>query len=183
MKKGFTLVELLVVIAIIGVLAAAVLVSLSGTRPAARNARRSSDLQTVAKAINFYSSTTANEDRVPTTYDNNVQIATMTAADGVAIRTREVTEGAAWMANFTAISSTSDFHASVVQPKFVPKYLQAMPADPSKTGTGDGYGYQAYDAAMVTAVASPTVGYRFMLTAIAEAAGSTTAGTVISVAQ
>ena len=174
MKKGFTLVELLVVIAIIGVLAAAVLVSLSGTRPAARNARRSSDLQTVAKAINFYSSTAENEDRVPVTG--------AAAADASPLLTRaSATEGAAWMSNYTGIAATTDVVTTAN--KFIPKYLQAMPADPSKTGTTDGYGYQAYDASMATAVSGTTAGYRFMLTATAEAAGTTTAGTIISVSQ
>lgn len=177
MKKGFTLVELLVVIAIIGVLAAAVLVSLSGTRPAARNARRASDLQTVAKAINFYSSTTENEDRVPVTGNAAADTGTLLSRP-----TGSSTEGAAWMSNYNpGIANTTDVVTTAN--KFIPKYLQAMPSDPSKTGTGDGYGYQAYDAAMATAVFGTTAGYRFMLTAIAEAAGTTTAGQVISVSQ
>jgi len=53
-KKGFTLIELLIVIAIIGILASAILVSLSNTRGNARNAQRKSDLSQISKALELY---------------------------------------------------------------------------------------------------------------------------------
>lgn len=51
LKNGFTLIELLVVIAIIGLLASIVVVSLSGSRASARDAKRISDLRSLQQAM------------------------------------------------------------------------------------------------------------------------------------
>ena len=60
-QKGFTLIELLVVIAIIGILAAMVLVGLSGVRGRARDATRKSDLGQIKRALEVYRADQPNE--------------------------------------------------------------------------------------------------------------------------
>lgn len=57
-KAGFTLIELLMVIAIVGLLAAIVLAGLSSARTKARDAKRISDLQSLATALQFYNNDT-----------------------------------------------------------------------------------------------------------------------------
>lgn len=53
-QKGFTLIELLVVIAIIGLLATLAVVSLNNARQKARDAKRKSDLNAIATAMELY---------------------------------------------------------------------------------------------------------------------------------
>ncbi len=55
-QKGFTLVELLVVIAIIGLLSTLAVVSVSGIRAKARDAKRLSDVNNIVKALELYAS-------------------------------------------------------------------------------------------------------------------------------
>ncbi len=52
--QGFTLIELLVVIAIISLLASVVLVALNGTRQKARDSKRLSDMNQMAKALELF---------------------------------------------------------------------------------------------------------------------------------
>lgn len=52
--RGFTLIELLIVIAVIGVLIAVGIQTFSGAQQRARDAKRRADLDSIAKAVQFY---------------------------------------------------------------------------------------------------------------------------------
>jgi len=74
-SKSFTLIELLVVIAIIGILAAIILASISGTRARSRDARRKSDLAQLHRALTMYYQ---DNEKYPTT--TNDQLADLPTA-------------------------------------------------------------------------------------------------------
>jgi len=64
-KRGFTLIELLVVIAIIGILAAMILVAVTGARAKARDARRKSDLRSYKSALAQFQTDSAGDTYPP----------------------------------------------------------------------------------------------------------------------
>ena len=53
-KKGFTLIELLVVIAIIGILAGAIVISMSGAQSSAKDARIRSSMDQLRSVVELY---------------------------------------------------------------------------------------------------------------------------------
>ncbi len=52
--RGFTIVELLIVIVVIAILAAITIVAFNGVQQRARDAKRQSDVKTIAKALELY---------------------------------------------------------------------------------------------------------------------------------
>lgn len=155
MKKGFTLVELLVVIAIIGVLAAAVLVSLAGTRPKARNAARKSDLQNVSRALQLFAD--ASEDKL--------------IGDATPLSVPD--------------KLSYDLLGNGTAPDITPTYIQSLPTEPSSAINLYGYATFQMDgstecgagvnpgAGFDTVVADTLGCYRYTLTAWDEVANDT----------
>lgn len=79
MKKGFTLIELLVVIAIIGILAALIIVSLSGAREKAQDTQSKNNLRNVATALEQYAL-----DQTSLSYPLNATAGTHEVLDNIA---------------------------------------------------------------------------------------------------
>ncbi|MDB4940358.1 MAG: gspG [Candidatus Doudnabacteria bacterium] len=124
--KGFTLIELIVVIAIISLLASIVLINLNVGRQKSRAAKRYSDLKQVQSALELYY----------TDFGSYPQSAS---------------SGGLWNSQCPAWGSVA---ANSVIPGLVPKYLAAMPADPSQNiptnnncylYRSDGTGYKFMD--------------------------------------
>ena len=77
-KRGFTLIELLVVIAIIGILSSIILASLNTARKKGRDARRLSDLKSIAHTIALSEVTAPTAFTICTT--GGVRVSTCTGA-------------------------------------------------------------------------------------------------------
>lgn len=92
-SKGFTLIELLVVIAIIGILAAIVLVSLTGARERAKDARIQADMSQIRTAAELFYS-----EQSPNTYTG--------LCSDTDITTLETDVGNQGGTNFTCLVST-----------------------------------------------------------------------------
>lgn len=118
-ERGFTLIELMVVVAVIGVLAAMLVPTVSGLTSKARDARRKSDIESIATALEMFRDKYA---RYPTPGEAGTN-----ACGG-------------WRG-----SNTNDFMQILITEGFLKKY----PADPINTGNGCSeycYSYYRYDA-------------------------------------
>jgi len=117
-KKGFTLIELLLVILIIGILAVSVYVALNpaGRLADARNATRSSDVQSILTAIHAY--IVDNKGALPTGLSAGMAEKQLgTASTGCVISTGGC--------NVTGAADCVDLSTPLA------KYLKSIPVDPN----------------------------------------------------
>lgn len=104
---GFTLLELLVVMAIIGILAAIGIASFSGVQAKARDARRKSDIESFARALEMF-------------YNDNGRYPIITSADDMGSFGAQWTgEGSTWGFEWTVSDGTT--------------YMSKIPTDPKYT--------------------------------------------------
>ncbi len=103
-SRGFTLVELLIVVVIIAILAAITVVSYQGMQARARDAQRVQDVKTIAQALEMY-------------YIDNGQYPP--GLGSTAINNQ-------W-------STTADTSWPNLRNYLVPKYISALPTDPTST--------------------------------------------------
>ena len=121
-KKGFTLIELLVVIAIIGLLSTMAIVSLSGARAKARDARRVGDVKQIQTALEMYY---VDEDGYP------VEAAAVVL--GAVAQKKLCDESAGgWVTAATVCTTT---------------YMGLVPENPTPAATGTGIANYSYTSA------------------------------------
>lgn len=104
---GFTIVELLIVIVVIGILAAITIVAFNGISGQAKDTERKAELSSIQKALERY--------RI-----DNGGYPTCASTPGTNLGT------------YTLTASTAQY---CLADDLVPKYLSAIPADPTNTGS------------------------------------------------
>lgn len=113
-ETGFTIVELLIVIVVIGILAAIVIVAFNGVQGRAKDTQRDNDLKSVQKALELY-------------YIDN---------GGYPICNGTGT-------NVAPFANSSGLLASCLADELIPKYIGALPEDPTNDNAQYEYRYAA----------------------------------------
>lgn len=144
MKKGFTLIELLLVIVIIAILAVVVFVALNPSQRIkdSRDARRTTDVDTILSAVHTY--IVDNKGALPAGLTTNMAAQVQLGTAG----------GPALTGNCTvALNAKADLTTPLV------KYLKTIPTDPNGgTAAATGYAIQVDANNLVTVTACNTEG-------------------------
>jgi len=143
-KKGFTLIELLVVIAIIGILAALILVALSNARKKSQDARRKSDITSIAKALEVY-------------YTDNEHYPINPAGASSIAAYNDNSNSTASPKKWVWLNNTNNLSAS---------YIKELPVDPTNTGMIGGFVYKYYTDFTGSAPNIVPLGKRFSIFAM-----------------
>ncbi len=150
-QTGFTIVELLIVIVVIAILAAISIVAYGGIQERARNAQRTQDVRTIAKALELY-------------YINNGQYPSGACGSSCPVNKKI---NSSW-------ATTSDGSWSVLEAALVPDYISALPTDPkasTSTPAAISGGYN-YDYVVPGGWCSAAAGNIYLLTYNLEGATS-----------